>query len=234
MRRWMTRTSPESSRMSRYLPLRSTAVIFAPSSLAANAFFVWRRTVRVPWTSTVLIFLPTASRSSSRRIVSTSGSTGIVGLALSAPTGDRRSRFGEDLVGRVRRAQAVGPVRAGQLGGDDVPGGAGGGLLGVLLAAPLALALGHLAEAHDGEEHLVVVGSFVAQLVHGQLLELASGELLQLGLVVVASGALGGPVDAVVEQAEHQPARRRPALVEVGGADDGLDRVGQDRRLGPA
>ena len=48
MRRWMTSTSPVSSGSSRYLPLRSTPVILAPSSLAMNAFLVWRRTERVP------------------------------------------------------------------------------------------------------------------------------------------------------------------------------------------
>ncbi len=102
------------------------------------------------------------------------------------------------------------------------------------LQRPSPAPLGSSPDAHGGEEHLVVVGALVAEVVVGQLLELAGGQLLQLGLVVVAAGTLGRPLDAVAEQAEHEALRRRPALVEVDGADDGLDGVGQDRRLGPA
>src|SRR5262245_3143663 len=94
IRRWMTSSSAVSSLNTRYFPRRSTPAILAPVSLVMNCFFGCRLTVRVPLTSTALMRLPTASRSRPRRIVSTSGSSGIVAFhgQLGAQPLPRRSR----------------------------------------------------------------------------------------------------------------------------------------------
>ena len=123
--------------------------------------------MRVPVTSTVLIRLPTTSRSSSRRMVSTSGSSGI-GPARSRR---RRSWIGRRSGGRAR-TETVGAVRA-PSAVRCRHGGAGRGLLGLLLGPALALALAISSPSRTvGEEPLLVVGALVAQLVDGQLLEL--------------------------------------------------------------
>src|SRR6202043_1650296 len=78
MPRWMMSTSPPSRRARRYLPRRSTPVIFLPSRRVMNCLRLWwRRTLRIPSTSTPLTRLPTISRSRSRRTTSTSGNSGI-------------------------------------------------------------------------------------------------------------------------------------------------------------
>src|SRR5437764_1388509 len=129
MPRWITSRLPSSSLSSRYLPLRLTAVILRPSSLVMKFFLVlWRRIVRRPVASTVLIRLPTTSLSRSRRMVSTSGNSGIDAPQLA------------------------------QLGGELLPRLAGGDLLGLLLrpALPLAARLG--TQVHRGCDgpHFVV------------------------------------------------------------------------------
>src|SRR3954447_23936176 len=140
MRRWITSSSPLSSFSTRYLPRRWTAVIFTPSSRAMNCFLVWRRTVRVPWTSTVLTRLPTTSRSRPRRIVSTSGSSGIVRTCL-------------------RRLQLA----------QRLPRGPRRGRLRLLLGTPLAESPHGPTHLHLGEEPLRVIGPLVGHGVAGHL-----------------------------------------------------------------
>src|SRR6478672_5647911 len=116
----------------------------------------------MPSASTFLIFLPTTSRSRSRRTTSTSGSSGIahsrggvggVGDAELQPF----PRFAcRDLFGRLLRTSLAGPV--------------------------------HLAaQQHGGEEALGVIGALVADLVARELVEQLRGELLQARLVVAAA-----------------------------------------------
>src|SRR5215210_8087780 len=119
--------SPPSRRMSRYLPLRSTPVILWPSSLAMKCFLLgWRRIDRIPVTSTALIRFPTTSLSRSRRMVSTSGSSGIVlfrlrGHVVAGGSVGFGGRF--DLGGRFD----IGERGGGQAGtGEVLPGHAGG------------------------------------------------------------------------------------------------------------
>src|ERR1019366_94930 len=81
--RCTTRVCPSSILSSRYLPARSTDLMVCPSSWARNCLALgWRRTVRPLRTSTDLIFLPTTSPWRSRRMVSTSGSSGIPSASL--------------------------------------------------------------------------------------------------------------------------------------------------------
>ena len=116
----------------------------------------------------------------------------------------------------------------------QLPGGPGRGLLGLLLAATLAGALAPAPEADDGEEQLVVVGALVAQVVD-------RGAARTRGRPAPGAGSCSRGL-----RAPRRPRRcgrraaartsalgRRPALVEVDGADDRLDGVGQDRRLRP-
>src|SRR5664280_749371 len=81
--RCTTSVCPSSRPSSRYLPARSMDLMVWPSSWARNCLaLAWRRTVRPFRTSTDLIFLPTTSPWRSRRMVSTSGSSGIPSASL--------------------------------------------------------------------------------------------------------------------------------------------------------
>ena len=91
--------------------------------------------------------------------------------------------------------------------------------------------MGLAGHVDGGEEALGVVGTVVGHLVAGQLVEAPGGQLLQPGLVVLAPGTGRGLGDALAQQAHHQSPRPVPAAVEVDRADDGLHRVGEDRRL---
>src|SRR6478609_1884424 len=134
--------------------------------------------LRIPVTSTVLIFLPTTSRSRSRRPTSTSGSSGIraphrgscpvLGSLHAAWRSLARRRLGTVLV----------------LHGQPAPGGARRRLLGLLLRAALALPPGRSPDQDGREEALGVVRSLVGHLVARELLEPAGGQLLQPRLVV--------------------------------------------------
>src|SRR5262252_2248593 len=115
----------------------------------------------MPSTSTALIFLPTTSRSRSRRTTSTSGSSGI-----SHP----------DTVPAVGRG-------ADRLALQPFPRDPRRRLLRRLLRAPLPRAVLLVAKVHRSEEALGVVGTLVTNLVAGQLVALAGCELLQPRLV---------------------------------------------------
>ncbi len=96
--RWTTRVCPSSSPRSRYFPARSIDLMVWPSRRARKCLALgWRRTVRPLRTSTVLIFRPTTSLWRSRRMVSTSGSSGIppASLDFQRSAGD----LGGDLLG---------------------------------------------------------------------------------------------------------------------------------------
>src|SRR5258708_35282488 len=168
MPRWTTRTSALSSRTSRYLPLRSAPVILRPTSLEAKCFLLGcRRIERMPATSTALMRRPTASFSRSRRMVSTSGSSG-----TAAPAGRLRT-FGL-------------PIRTGrQHSREFVPRHSGGLLVGLLLAPTLALSALDPAQGHDGEKALGVIRTLVGDLVARQLIEPSRGQLLQPRLEVL-------------------------------------------------
>src|SRR4249919_2875893 len=145
MPRWITSTSPPSSFTSRYLPRRSTPMNFLPTSAPVNCLRCrYRRIDRIPVTSTAFTFLPTTSFSRSRRITSTSGSSG----TLLLPCPDRRLARRHPFPRRARRR-----------------------LLGLLLGAALAVAVGGAVEEHRGEEALRVVRSLVAHLVARQAVE---------------------------------------------------------------
>src|SRR5829696_3480849 len=210
--RWMTSTSSPSRRSRRYLPLRSTPVILWLTSRCANCLRLWwRRTERMPSTSTALIFLPTTSRSRSRRTTSTSGSSGISHPDPVPPVGRGADRlalqpFPRDLCCR---------------------------LFGRLLRTPFARAVLLVAEEHRGEEPLGVIGPFVTHLVAGQLVASSGCELLQPRLVVLPAGPRRLLADTALEQREDELGGGLEAAVEVHRGDDRLHCVGEDRRLGP-
>src|SRR3954469_13234731 len=104
--------------------------------------------------------LPTTSRSRSRRIVSTSGSSGIGAGPRVLADG---WRFREQLLPRVPRRR----------------------LLGLLLGPTLATALRPAIHENRREEPLGVVRPLVSDLVAGKLLEEPRRELLEPGLVVL-------------------------------------------------
>src|SRR4051794_34015949 len=163
----------------------------------------------MPSTSTALIFLPTTSRSRSRRTTSTSGSSGISHPDTVPPVGGGADRLALQPLPRD-------PCRC---------------LLGRLLRASLTRAVLLVAEVHRGEEALRVVGTLVTNLVAGQLVAPSGCELLQPRLVVLAAGTGRLLPDAALEQEEHQPAGGIEPAVEVHRGDDRLHRVGEDRRL---
>src|SRR3954452_12320799 len=200
IRRWMTSSSPLSSFSTRYLPRRWTPLILTPSSRAMNCFLVWRRTVRVPWTSTVLTRLPTTSRSRPLRIVSTSGSSGI----------------GRTCIRRLQLAQAL-------------PRGPRRGRLRLLLRTSLAEPPHRATHLHLGEEPLRVIGPLVGHRVAGDLAEHLRRQLLQPRLVVLATRADARLGDALAQQLHHEALDVLPPALQVHRAEHGLQRVGQDR-----
>src|SRR5262245_16522448 len=217
MPRWTTSNSPVSSLSTRYLPRRSTPVILAPSSFEMNCFFVCRRTVRVPLTCAVFTRFPTTSRSRPRRMVSTSGSSGI------SVRFDRPGAIGDGL--RLTRGAEVVP--------QCLPRGPSGGRLRLFLRSPFALASHLSPHPHFREEALRMIRSLVADAVSRELGEMTRRQLLEPGLVVLAAGAFAGLADAVAEQPEHESLDGAPTAGQVHGADHRLERVGEDRRLLP-
>src|SRR5580692_12828106 len=114
MPRWITRVSPESRVINRYLPNRPTDLMDRPSSGARKCLAEgWRRTERPLATATDLIFLPGTSRDRSWRNVSTSGNSGILqtlpgvasrflfGIFLGSPRPDPKQGAGDEHLGLV-------------------------------------------------------------------------------------------------------------------------------------
>src|SRR5262249_53261627 len=221
MPRWITRTSPPSSRARMYLPRRSIPVTRLPTRRFANCLRLWcRRIERMPSASTALTRLPTISRSRSRRTTSTSGNSGIVVL-----------RSGH--LGPVRRQ----PRSVGGLGVRDLaqmsPCDARGRLLRVLLRSALTRAPRLAAQQHGGEEVLRVVGPFVSHLVTGELIERLRGKLLQAGLVGVGARAGGALDDPRLEQPPHQLAGGLPPPPQIHPRADPPPGAGRKRRAFP-
>src|SRR3954463_194168 len=225
MPRWTISALPSSSFITMYLPRRLPAVILRPSSSAVNCLRCrYRRMLRIPSTSTPLIFLPTTSRSRSRLTTSTSGSSGI-----RAP--HRRSCRGAVVGQSLARLPIGSPaVPRAQL----PPRGSRRGLLGLLLRATLAGSVRYSPEHHGRVEALRVIGTLVVHVVARQLLEPLRGQLLQSRLVVVSPGPARGLGDPLAEEPHDDVAGRGHPAVEVDGRDDRLHRVGEDRRLLPA
>src|SRR5579863_3641348 len=196
MPRCTTSTSSTSRPTRRYLPARRIDPTRLPSSRARNSVpLLWRRIDRFPFTSTVLIRLLTISLSRSRRMVSTSGSSG---TAPHPPFGARHDgALGHGLVPRGDSG-----VRLGALG-DRRPGDPGGGLLGVLLGPPLPHAALGARHEHPGSLPAGVVRSRPLDLVVGQLTDAAQHDLLQTRLEVLGAGSGRRQLDAVVEDVEH-------------------------------
>ena len=145
------------------MPARSIDLMVWPSSWARNCLALgWRRTVRPLRTSTDLIFRPTTSPWRSRRMVSTSGSSGIPPASLDFQrfAGD----LGGDLLGvlfgpPLPRTEALasnvhrGQVPPGMIGAESlhfVVGNPPAETDGLLLQAALVVGLAGLAHG-DGD-----------------------------------------------------------------------------------
>jgi hypothetical protein len=115
-----------------------------------------------------------------------------------------------------------------------VPGGLGGLLLGGLLGASAAAAVDRAAQQHRRREGLGVVGTLVLHPVDRRAEPQAGAQLLEAGLPVQGGTAGRGHDQQRVEQPVHETARGLQATADVHGADQGLERVGQDRVLLPA
>src|SRR3990172_4237925 len=203
-----THTSAPSRCSRTYLPRRSTFVILCPATRDVNSLRVLclriaRIAFFVPLTSTVLIFLPTTSRSRSRRITSTSGSS------ISPSSGC--------LPGAALVQTLVGFAR--------------GVLLGFLLRATDTGAEHLAGDRHGGGELLQVIGALLGDVVGGQRTQLLRCELLQDRLEIPIALAAHVRLHARAEQPLDQLARPREPLIQVHGAEHRLQRVGQDARL---
>src|ERR1700728_3657279 len=106
-------------------------------------------------------------------------------------------------------------------------------LLGVLLGTALAPPALDLRDVDLRHVAAVVVGTRTLHHVGGGAVAQADAELLEPALVIEDVGLVGHDADAVTEEAQHQHAGGSPPGVEVDGADHGLERVRQDRGLGP-
>src|SRR5487761_2433498 len=105
MPRWITRCVALSSPTTRYLPRRSTDLTLWPSTRERNSLAVlWRRTIRPLVTATDFTFLPTRSRASDARTVSTSGSSGIAPLPGHLGGGGLGGLLGPSPAGAAHRA----------------------------------------------------------------------------------------------------------------------------------
>src|SRR5258708_3567663 len=177
MPRWTTSASGPSSLSTRYLPRRCAATILRPTRMSTNSLrFLCRRTERVPVTSTALIFLPTTSRSRSRRMTSISGSSGIFAPLLPV----------------LLQLVLLWPVLL-----EAGPSDPSRRLLGLLLRSAFAVAESHVTEVDGGEEVLRVIRPFVAHDVARPPDRLGGGQLLESRLVVTAARArdrFGDPV----------------------------------------
>ena len=161
-----------------------------------------------------------------------------------AGTGDAGVGTGSAVVRRRRTPASVGAVsgryglsRLGALvrgGPDGPPGGLGGLLLRLLLAAAGAGAVRDASDAGGSSEGLLVVGTGLGDQVLGHAEALGRGELLETGLPVQAGAEVGGLLDQRVEQPVHQFGGRVEALVEIDRADHRFQGVGEDGRLVPA
>src|SRR6266576_23321 len=148
-----TQTSPPSRVSRMYFPRRSVFMTLCPARRDENSFRVlWRRITRIaffePLTSTSLIFLPTTSRSRSRRITSTSGSSINAPPHRSIGASLRDARVGlasSLLLGFLLRAPDARPQR---LSGDH------DGRRELLLVVGVPCHVGERRNVHDGGAEL--------------------------------------------------------------------------------
>src|SRR6516165_597122 len=116
--------------------------------------------------------------------------------------------------------------------GQLLPRGAGRLLLGVLLRTSFAGAPTGPAEVDLSDVGPIVVGSGPDDDVTRRALPVAHCLLLQPALVVEVVGFLARPGDVLAELAQDERLGGIPARIEVDRAEDGLEGVGQDGRLG--
>src|SRR5215470_7895629 len=114
---------------------------------------------------------------------------------------------------------------------DRAPGGRGRLLLGFLLGAALARAVDAPAYPDQRAEGLLVVGAALVDVVLGHAQDAGGSQLLQRGLPVQAGPEPGRLGYHGIEQPVHERARLGQASLDVDGADDRLEGVGQDRGL---
>src|SRR5215218_4559853 len=230
--RCMTRRrSPNSSQT--YLARRPAPVTAWPTRVSMGGSKVLRAATETTRTASTLAPPSLAARFSAR--TSSSGSSGTsAGRRDRGPRRPRR-RFGGGWVNRHGFGDRVGVAGAGAgdhaVGGQGLEGLAGRVLLGLLLGAALAAAVGRAGHRHGGREPLGVVGPLLLDGVGGHPAQAGGGQLLERGLVVESRPPPGGLHHPVLEQPAHQRGRPRQALVQVDGPEHGLEGVGQDRGL---
>ncbi len=122
------------------------------------------------------------------------------------------------------------PVAA-PIGGEVFPRLAGCALFGFFLGATLAATEDLACDRHGREELLLVIGTDAGDVVDRRLCSGACDVFLQAGLVVLEARTACGAFDAVREAVHDDPGCGFPAAIDVHGADDGLEGVGEDRTL---
>ena len=206
MPRWTTSRSPVSSFSSRYLPLRSTPVILAPSSRAMNCFFV-----------------PPADRARAAHLDGLDPLADDLALEV-APDG-------LDL-GQLRHGRADPSSRRSLDASSFVRDRAAAACSACFFDRPSPSPWTmHPDVDTRGEEALRVVGALVVDLVARAAPSTRRAQAPAAGSCSPGRRARRRRRDAVAEQAQHESRRRSPAAVEVHGADHGFERVGEDRRL---
>src|SRR5918998_2127016 len=121
-----------------------------------------------------------------------------------------------------------------QLGHQGGVGVACRDLFGLLLRPAVAGAPSLAPDRHGHVEAAGVIGPLGQRLVAGRLVEVTGRQLLQPALVVLSPGSTGvGLGDPAAEQAQYQVVGLLHAGRHVDRAEDGLERVRQDRRLLP-
>src|SRR5829696_5122880 len=218
--RCMTRRSSPSSSQT-YLARRPAPVTARPTRESIGGSKVLRAATETTRTAATLAPASRAARFSAR--TSSSGSSGTTPRR-------RRGGFGRhdlDLAGVAGAGDhAVGGQRL-----ERLPGRV---LLGLLLGAALAAAVGGAGHRHGGREALGVVGALLLDGVGGHPAQAGGGQLLERGLVVEGGPAAGRLHHPVLEQPAHQGGGPGQALVQVDGPEHGLEGVGQDGGLVPA
>src|SRR5512132_1123422 len=223
--RCMTRRrSPSSSQT--YLARRPAPVTARPTRESIGGSKVLRAATETTRTAATLAPASRPARFSAR--TSSSGSSGTL-VARGPRSLGPGVGVGRDDVG------LAGVTGAGDhaVGGQRLERLPGRLLLGLLLGAALAAAVGGAGHRHGGREPLGVVGPLLLDRVGGHPAQAGGGQLLERGLVVEGGPQAGRLHHPVLEQPAHQRGRPRQALVEVDGPEDGLEGVGQDRGLVP-
>src|SRR5512133_3601793 len=216
--RCMTRRrSPSSSQT--YLARRPAPVTARPARASIGGSKVLRAA-----TDSTRTAAPLAPPSRAARFSARTSSSGSSGTLLARGLGPLVGRDDVGLAGVAGAGDhAVGGQRL-----ERLPGRL---LLGLLLGAALAAAVGGAGDRHRGREPLGVVGPLLLDGVGGHSAQAGGGQLLQRGLVVEGGPPAGRLHHPVLEQPADQGGRPRQALVDVDGPEHGLEGVGQDGGL---